>query len=291
MLVLRKTSVTNGAITLDMNSPFAWPGGKQLLKKRLLTLIPEHDAYVEPFCGSAKLLFAKEPSRWEVVNDLNGDVVNFFRVVRHRASELAERLEHECVAAQRFKQLRKCQRRGDEIDQALRFIYLAWWSFGAKGDNFATFRPQSGSRPKAVKRPLSVVRELLTKTAARLGDVLIDHRDFAECLERYDTPSTFFYCDPPYVEFGKIGRYASMPKEKHELLLDRLASIKGKFLLSYDDHDLVRELVRKHKLNSKRVPVSYTLNGSRAKHVHELLVSNYDFSAAGTSAALMKGSR
>src|SRR4051812_38756618 len=71
----------------EMNALFAWPGGKQQLKRQLMAVIPPHKAYVEVFCGSAKLLFAKKPSHWEIINDFNGDLINFFRVVRHRPAE------------------------------------------------------------------------------------------------------------------------------------------------------------------------------------------------------------
>lgn len=87
-----------------MESPFPWPGGKRALKGTLLKLIPEHSLYVEVFAGSAKLLFAKAPSKMEVMNDLNGEVINFFRVAKHRPAELAERLESgfwSCVGARR----------------------------------------------------------------------------------------------------------------------------------------------------------------------------------------------
>ena len=105
-----------------MESPFGWPGGKRNLKKLLLALIPPHQAYVEVFAGSAKLLFAKERSPWEIVNDLNDDLVNFFRVAKHRPAELAERLEHDLIAAGRFAELKDAARMESEIERALRFI-------------------------------------------------------------------------------------------------------------------------------------------------------------------------
>jgi DNA adenine methylase len=288
MLMLALSTHTKEEITLSMNSPFAWPGGKHLLKKRLLTLIPQHDAYVEVFCGSAKLLFAKEPSRWEIVNDLNDDVTNFFRVVRHRSAELAELLDHEFVGFSRFRQLRRHQRREDELQAALRFIYLAWWSFGGKGEHFATYKPEtSGSQPCAMKRSIDTVRELLDKTAARLRHVLVDQRDFEHCIERYDSKGSFFYCDPPYVSFSNISRYQTMPAERHERLLEQLSKIKGKFLLSYDDADLVRDRARKLGFRMKKVPVSYTLAGNaRTKNVTELLIANYDISVEQSTAAI-----
>jgi len=70
-----------------MDAPFGWPGGKRNLRKTLIELLPAHRAYVEVFSGSAKLLFAKEPSEWEIVNDVNDDLLNFFRVAKHRPAE------------------------------------------------------------------------------------------------------------------------------------------------------------------------------------------------------------
>jgi len=120
-----------------MNSPFAWPGGKRALKTVLLQLIPKHRAYVEVFSGSAKLLFAKAPSQWEVLNDVNDELLNFFRVVKHRPSELAEMMEREFIGKGRFLELRRRSKMEPEIERALRFLYLAWFSFGAKGEHFA----------------------------------------------------------------------------------------------------------------------------------------------------------
>src|SRR5438270_4491529 len=120
-----------------MDSPFPWPGGKRALKKVLLQLIPKHRAYVEVFAGSAKLLFAKSPSRWEVLNDVNDDLLNFFRVVKHRPAELAERMERDFIGKARFVDLRAKTKMENEIDRAMRFLYLVWYSFGAKGEHFA----------------------------------------------------------------------------------------------------------------------------------------------------------
>ena len=120
-----------------MESPFGWPGGKRNLKKTLLAAIPAHKAYVEVFAGSAKLLFAKAPSPWEILNDINDELVNFFRVAKHRPSELAERLEHDLIAAGRFSELRH-ETRQSEVERALKFCYLTWYSFGSKGEHFAS---------------------------------------------------------------------------------------------------------------------------------------------------------
>jgi DNA adenine methylase len=258
-----------------MESPFGWPGGKRNLKKTLLAAIPQHKAYVEVFAGSAKLLFAKDPSPWEILNDANDDLVNFFRVAKHRPSELAERLEHDLIAAGRFTELKQAVPRGSEIDRALQFAYLTWYSFGSKGEHFASMKIGQLMKAKApVKRSLIRVRTLLADVAERLRSVLVENRDFADCVRRYDSRDTFFYCDPPYTEFQENGRYKPLGARNRELF-KVLAGIKGKFLLSFDDAEEVRNLTREFSFRTTRVKVSYTLAQKKGMIANEVLISNY----------------
>jgi DNA adenine methylase len=260
---------------LTMDAPFGWPGGKKNLRKTLLQLIPAHDAYVEVFSGSAKLLFAKEPSQWEILNDVNDDLLNFFRVAKHRPAELAELLEAEIVSATRFKELRAAQGHAPELEQALRFIYLAWFSYGSKGEHFASTRiGQIGKRKHPVRKLLSCIRDLLARTAGRLRTVLIERRDFAECIRRYDSRKTFFYCDPPYTHFEPNGRYQPLGDRQPELF-ESLAGVRGKFLLSFDNCQEVRSLAAKHKFRVRRVSVAYSLGTGRQRAGRELLLSNF----------------
>jgi DNA adenine methylase len=254
-----------------MNSAFAWPGGKRALLPTLLKLLPEHSLYVEVFCGSAKLLFAKEPSRREVINDLNGDVTNFFRVVKHRAAELAERLELECIHAGRFRELRAADPEC-EVDRALRFVYLTWYSFSAKGEHFAS----SNAKPGKNRRSLASVRETLQRTAERLASVQIEQRDFADILARYDSPGSFLYLDPPYVEFQGNGRYDPLDGARRVEMFRAIAKLKGKCLVSFDDHPEIRALAAKHKLHVCEVSVPYTIaGGHKGSDAAELLIANY----------------
>jgi len=260
---------------------FPWPGGKRSLRKRLLALLPPHQAYVEVFAGSAKLLFAKEPSRWEIVNDVNEEVLNFFRVGKHRAAELAERLECECIHAARFRELRAAAMPLDELDRALRFAYLVWWSFAGKGEHFATMpiaNIAKASRP--VKRSLETVRGLLARAAQRLASVLIECRDFADCIRRYDRPSTFFYCDPPYTAFARNGRYEALGEERNRELFSLLARIRGRFLLSYNHCREVLDLARDAGFQVRNIVARYTLaSGRHAKTVREVLIANFQLPA------------
>jgi DNA adenine methylase len=261
--------------TGSMNSPFGWPGGKRNLLKTLLAAIPPHEAYVEVFAGSAKLLFAKQPSRWEILNDINDDLVNFFRVAKHRPSELAEQLEHDFIAAGRFSELKQSAPRQQEIERAVRFIYLAWYSFGCKGEHFASTKiEQLGKTKVPVKKSLQRVRTLLSDVAERLRNVLVENRDFATCIRRYDSAHTFFYCDPPYTEFAPNARYKPMGERNRELF-QVLSRIKGKFLLSYDDSREIRALVREFNFTAARKKVPYSLASTGRSQGKEVLISNY----------------
>jgi DNA adenine methylase len=258
-----------------MESPFGWPGGKRNLKKTLLAAIPQHKAYVEVFAGSAKLLFAKEAGGWEILNDINDDLVNFFRVAKHRPSELAERLEHDLIAAGRFSELKQEKPHGSEIERALQFAYLTWYSFGSKGEHFASTTIQQVMKAKApVKRSLVRVRTLLADVAERLRHVLVENRDFADCIRRYDCRDTFFYCDPPYTEFAPNGRYKPLGERNRELF-QALAGIKGKFLLSFDDSAEIRTLCKEFSFRVTRVRVPYSLAKKGITIGNEVLVSNY----------------
>jgi DNA adenine methylase len=269
-----------------MNAPFGWPGGKRYLVKTLLRLIPAHKAYVEVFSGSAKLLFAKEPSPFEILNDIHDDLLTFFRVAKHRPAELAELFERDIFGVGRFKELLAHGRRTArdcELQQAYRFAYLVWWSFGCKSEHFAHVTVNQIKKPgRALRKSVRDIRDVLRKTSERLTEVLIDQRDFADCIRRYDSPDTFFYLDPPYVDAADFSHYRPMEEKRNRELMEILAGIKGRFLLSYDNAPLVRELATKNKFNVKKVGVLYTLpRGSNDKKVTELLISNYTIRGIG----------
>jgi DNA adenine methylase len=257
-----------------MKSLFAWPGGKRNLLRPILARIPAHQLYVEVFSGSAKVLFAKEPSAAEVINDLNGDVINFYRVVKHRAAELAELLEHDLVHPERFREL-KASRPADELDRALAFVYTTWHSYGAKGEHFAAGNLGELLKGRA-RRPLDTVRELLDRAAERLQRVRIEQRDFLEILTRFDSPETFFYLDPPYVHFGSVGQYVALSEDQRLALFETLAGLRGQFLLSFDDCAEVRDLASTHGMSIERVQTSYALGSTKRSRapLTELFVSS-----------------
>lgn len=260
-----------------MNAPFGRPGGKKQLVRRLLPLVPAHRIYVEPFCGAARLLFAKPPSRWEILNDSDLELVSFFRVAKHRPAELAELLERECVHRLRFRELKEVPAGDDEMQRAFRFLYLTVFSFGSKGQHYAMARPAScDTTSSPTRRALSSLREMLAAVSRRLDRVLIEHLDFAAVVRRYDSPQTFFFCDPPYFQFRSVGAYTAMPLERHRELAALLGKIEGKFLLTYDDAPQARAIWKPgRRLFLRRIRGRYTLSKGASRRSRELLISNF----------------
>jgi DNA adenine methylase len=251
-----------------LNSPIGWPGGKRRLVKRLLSLLPEHRTYAEPFCGSAKLLFAKDPSETEVISDANGDLINFFLVTKYRPSALAEQFESAISHPAWFKKLLKSKPdNGDEVQRAFRFAYLTWLSFGTMGETFA------GSTPR---KRLGIVRDQLARTSSRLHNVAIECADYAEIVAKYDAPDTVFFCDPPYVDYCSNGRYEAFDGDKLAFLFNLLAKIKGKFIMSEENHPDVKKHVASHGMQCRSVLTTYSLSkSSNAQVKTELLISNF----------------
>ncbi|HEY2361186.1 MAG TPA: DNA adenine methylase [Candidatus Angelobacter sp.] len=252
-----------------MNSPFGWPGGKKNLVKRILPLLPPHHIYVEPFCGSAKLLFAKERSDREVISDANGDLINFFEVAKHRPSALAQEFHTALCHPQQFKSLRQTPPPRDEVKRAFQFLYLTHFSFGSKGEHFG------GPRDFLPNKRIELIGAKLYATAERLSKVVIECSGYEEIIQKYDSPQTVFYCDPPYFDFGRNGRYEAFGPDKLDGLFELLANIKGKFLMSEENHHEVVKRVKDRSFVSRRIHTTYSLAAKNSLETTELLISNF----------------
>ncbi len=250
-----------------MIGPLPYIGGKRRLAKTIIEQIPPHTTYVEPFAGGCQVFFHKEPSRVEVLNDLDDEIINFLRVCQVHPEELARTLAF-AVASRRLHQLLKEQVPSTltDVQRAGRFLYLQKNSFGGRRVR-QTFRfgVMKSSSFKADRLP-----QLLAAVAARLRHVQLECGPYEDVLRRYDRPSTFFYLDPPYVGL-KLYRY-NLPDEEFDRMANTLATLRGRFLLSINDCELSRRMFSQFSI--QRVPVAYTAARS-VPVVHELLIANY----------------
>lgn len=219
--------------------PFPWLGGKTMMISKLLPLFPECRTYVDAFGGGGSLLLAKEPSPVEVYNDLDGDLVNLFRVLRDSDGAFPDFYHRACLSPYSREEYDFCRRHlnddPDPVERARRFFVVARFSFsGAFGSSFGLNVTSStrGMVEKAFAYRSALC--MLPLISERLLRVEIENRDFRPLFSVYDTEHTFWYLDPPYLpETRKGGKYrCEMTIEDHQDLVDILRSVKGKVMLS-----------------------------------------------------------
>lgn len=246
--------------------PFPYIGGKRRLAPRLVQLLPAHVTYVEPFSGGAQVLFHKPPSKVEVLNDLNGEVINFFRVCQLHHDELIRFLTF-VVASRRLYELLQRQDPSTltDVQRAARFLYLQQMSFGGKvrEQNFGYGVVGNAFRPTHLPSRLQAV-------AKRLAGVQLECRPYEQILQRFDRPTTVFYCDPPYVGFKLYPN--NFAEGDFHSMADRLRAIRGKFVLSINEHPVAREAFK--GFHVRRLPVTYSASG-RITRDHELVFANF----------------
>jgi len=230
---------------------FGWYGGKFSHLDWLLPLLPDCHHYCEPFAGSAAVLLNRPPSPVETYNDLDGEVVNFFRVLRDQSDELIRHIGLTPFSREEFSIA--CEPYPDDIgdiERARRFFIRARQvrtglaqtaSLGRWANCKNTTRAGMSG---VVSRWLGSV-EALPGIAERLLRVQIENRPALELIDLYDETGTLFYCDPPYVHDSRGDSKAygyELTDAQHETLAEKLRSIKGKAAVSGYRSDLYETL-------------------------------------------------
>ena len=237
----------------------------------------EKMTYAEIFGGGGWVLFKKEQSTVEVYNDLNSDLVNLFRHIRDNYEEFKHTAEWSLHSREMYQEAKK--RIQDEkflpaLERAMHYAVLRVQSFSGRGGwgyEVASNKIGSGKWLPFVKR--------LEYINARLKRVQIECLDFQKCIDKYDSPNTLLYLDPPYVDAEHYYE-VKFTREDHIKLADTLKKIKGKFVLSYYDHPLIRELYSGFTILEKETAKHSSgitrKSGRKEKpRGHELLIKNY----------------
>lgn len=238
-----------------MKAPFPYYGGKTRIAPWIAGHLPEHRVYVEPFCGSGAVLFAKPESAFEIINDVDGNVVNFFKTLRDEPDEL----KRICTATPYSREeYATCNMHEDgitEVERARRFFVLATQSFNGAGpaasrSSWAPSIRQGGSKAHAIRRMV----DRLDDVADRLRNVTVECRSYEWVIDRYDSPDAAIYVDPPYLgstrgslvlSGGKrIRDYAHdmTTEEEHRELAALLHGCEGAVVLSGYPSGLYEEL-------------------------------------------------
>ena len=254
-----------------LSSPFPWVGGKRQLRNEIIALIPDHKTYVEVFAGGAWVYWGKEPSKVEVINDINGDLINLYKQIQSDPEAFYDRLWWLLNAREEYYRLLHIIQHEREslsdLDRAVYYFYIIKNAFGGRfGSGYAFGRRQP---------PRSAVKhDTLVSLSERLSNTYIENLSYKRLIKNYDYEDAVFYCDPPYVVADGSTLYQHVFDEKQHIdLRDRLANLKGKFILSYDDVPKVREIYKGFKIR-KTKEIRYTLN-QKSRYKHELLISNF----------------
>lgn len=248
----------------------SWAGGKARLLKYLLPLIRPHTAYVEVFGGGLALFLAKERSRHEVINDINGDLVKFYRNVRSHHEAILDELDLVLNSRRDFEDY--CQQPGlTEIQRAARWFIRNKLSFAGTGTSFAITRSQPlTSRAQRLLQIQSLSR--------RLDRTTIEEKPWEYILKTYDHEETLFFLDPPYPEAGGKN-YAGWDEVTVERFCTAVKHLRGQWIFTFKDCAQVRSLMAGYTFKSINRARGIANNAGKAKadrYVEIIITSERD---------------
>ena len=228
-----------------MNALLNYPGSKWGMASKIISLMPPHRSYLEPFFGSGAVLFSKEPSAIETVNDIDGEIINFFRVLRNNPNELAQAISLTPYSRDIFDDAH-INRGTDDLDRAYRFAIRSKMGHGFKTRAKTGFKMDISGRERSYcVQSWNNLPETLREAAFRLKQVQIENRPALDLIHKFNYDNVLIYADPPYLmstRREKQYRY-EMTEQDHLDLLEALSQHKGPVILSgYPSEMYNREL-------------------------------------------------
>lgn len=256
-------------------SPISWVGSKTRLAQWILSLMPRHRHYIEPFAGSLAVLFAKPRSKMETVNDANGDLVNFWLQCRDHGNEIVNRLSLIPFSRELFERWRS-ESPEDLLERAVRWFYLQCSSINGMRRSWSYLR-QAGSVSVPPAAQFWSRLNRISPIMRRLQGVSIEHGDYTEMIDRYGTGAgNFLYLDPPYI--GVSDYYGlGFSEADHRRLAGMVKGCSANIAISYYECELTEELYPdwRRSFHYGKSSAS-TGRGNAAAMRKEMLLMNYD---------------
>ncbi|GGX43085.1 DNA adenine methylase [Undibacterium squillarum] len=248
---------------------FKWLGGKRRLADILLPRFPAHTCYVEVFAGGAAMYFMRPPADVEVINDINGELTNLYRVVQHHLEEFVRQFKWAISSRQMYEWMQESSPAAlTDIQRAARFFYLQKLSFGGMVEN-----QRWGSATTTPAINFLRIEENLSAAHLRLSGAHIENMDWAKLVEKYDRPHTFFYMDPPYWETEGYG--VDFGIEQYIKMAAMLKKLKGKAIISLNDHPDIRRIFSDFYIET--VPIKYSVGGgANTVDRQEVIIYSWD---------------
>lgn len=251
-----------------------WLGGKSQLARTIIEMMPEHKHYCEVFGGAGWVLFKKSASTLETINDVNGDLINLYRVFKYHPDALKKEFETQLISREEFERLKAENTKSlTDIQRAARFYYLLRTCFGAK---IAEPNYFSHVERKPHLKLGDELKSVLANIHQRLQKVNIENRNFDVLISKMDRPDTLFYLDPPYYNCENYYGKDIFSRADFVKLRDLLKNIKGKFILSLNDVPEVRELFEGFYFHTKQIRWSLNCNSQDENNGKELIITNFE---------------
>lgn len=252
-----------------MNSPLSYIGGKSQLAQTIIDLIPDHTTYIECFAGAAWVFFRKNLSKVEILNDKDGDLVSFYRVLQNHFEEFVRQFKWFLTSRQQFSEWNAQLETGGltDIQRAARYYYVQRQCFGGRvrGRTFGV-SPEDKPRINLIR-----LEEELSDVHLRLSNVLVENLDYIELIQKYDRTGSFFYLDPPYYK-APCYKY-NMTIDDFRKMKTVLEAINGKFILSINNHPEIVEIFKDFEISEIDVKYSVQISGDYTGK--ELIIRNY----------------
>jgi DNA adenine methylase len=256
-----------------MRPPVTYYGGKQMMLRHLLPNIPTHITYVEPFFGGGALLFAKEKSNVEVINDINRMVIIFYEQCKLNFTELQSLIQatpHSRAAYRDALVVYDAPHLFSDVKKAWAFWVLTNQGYAGKIGTWG-YGTISGERERSLHHKRD---NFVEDIRDRLDRVQIECNDALHIMELRDRTTTFFYVDPPYFN-SNMGHYGGYTEADFDSLLKLLAGIEGKFLLSSYPSELLAKYTTDNKWHTLEVPMSVMASKNRKQKI-EVLTANFE---------------
>lgn len=249
-----------------------WVGGKSQLARTIIDMMPEHKTYVEVFGGAGWVLFKKTASQVEVINDINDDLINLYRILKFHFDAFLAEFELQLFSRTTFNYMRQMEHGLTDIQRAAKFYYLLRAAFACQLDGTFSYSRER----KGMLKMGEELRQHLQSIHERLQYVVIENCSYAYMLKRMDHPDTLFYLDPPYWDCEKMYGKGIWSKQDFYDLKAQLDQIQGKFILSLNDTPEVRDLFQGYSMTHKKI--NWSLNAKAAHQEHngnELIIYNF----------------
>jgi len=243
--------------------------------RHILPIIPEHTLYCEPFCGGAAVYWGKPPSKVEVINDTNEELINFYRVLQLQFPALSKKVKATLHSRKQHRQAWEAYQHPEDHDPVTR----AWAIFVLSSQGFASQLGKSWGydrkKGSVAIKVMNAKRRFTEALTERIERTQIDCQDALKVIKAFDSEDSFFYVDPPYPNTN-CGHYKGYMMEDLDQLLQVLSRIKGKFLLSNYPLDLIAQYSKDHGWHQRafKLPLSASKKAVKSTKI-EVLTGNY----------------